>query len=120
MGSERNRPQTEIRFPIEARKDKYGDTYYLGWTDAPAQLDLSDCAFFIFLGDDAEVCIRKRRDIRDNRNKRQRSKFYRDNGRGSREDHKHRDGDCQQGIVAEEQDDDYFAGDEHGDEELDR
>lgn len=71
----RPRPQTEIRFPIEARKDKYGKTYYLGWTDAPAQLDLNNCAFFIFVGDSPEVCIRKRQDIvRDNNVKRERTR----------------------------------------------
>lgn len=108
MGSqERNRPQTEIRFPIEARTDKYNNTYYLGWTDAPAQLDLSDCSFFIFLGDNPEVCIRKRRDPTEPRKRRQRTRQYENNDRERYED-------------TEVQDDVYEGAGEYEEEELDR
>jgi hypothetical protein len=102
----RPRPQTEIRFPIEPRTDKYGDTYYLGWTDAPVQLDMNNCAFFIFLGDDPEVCIRRRQDIRDTRgSKRQRTNGPRQNG-NAREPY-------------DEQKANYKDDDERGDEDQD-
>jgi hypothetical protein len=100
---ERRRPQTEIRFPIEARQDKYDETYYIGWTDAPAQLDMSDCAFFIFLGEEPEVCIRKRRDAKDNRNRRQRSRQHKGNGRDRREDISPQDGSIANSSEYEEE-----------------
>ena len=61
-GQRRPKPQTEIRFRIDRKTDRNGKTYWLGWTDAPAMLDLRECSFFIFVGDRPEVCIRKRED----------------------------------------------------------
>jgi hypothetical protein len=33
----------------------------------PADLDLRECTFFIFVGDNPEVCIRRRQDVRKTR-----------------------------------------------------
>ena len=66
-GNRRQSPQTEIRFPIERRTDKHRKQYWLGKTDMPADLDLRECTFFIFVGDNPEVCIRRRQEIRERR-----------------------------------------------------
>lgn len=82
-GTRNRRPQTEIRFPIEQRTDRHRKKYWLGWTDAPATLDLRDCAFFIFVGDNPEVCIRRRDDVKEERRGERREVVV--NGRGELE-----------------------------------
>jgi hypothetical protein len=92
-GQKRRRPQTEIRFPIERRTDQHKRQYWIGWTDAPADLDLRECTFFIFVGDNPEVCIRRRQDVRETR------------GGESREDRQ--DGCDDEGLPEYDEDDGY-------------
>jgi hypothetical protein len=70
----------------------------------PADLDLRECTFFIFVGDNPEVCIRRRQDVRDD-----------DQGRCRSDCQEDREGGCDDEGLPE--DDEYFDGYQEGDED---
>jgi hypothetical protein len=68
----------------------------------PADLDLRECTFFIFVGDNPEVCIRRRQDVRRTRD----DDRYEDRQDG-----------CDDEGLEQDEDDDYNYDDEDEDDE---
>ncbi len=53
--------KTDVTMKLIPKVDKNGHTYHIARTDAPLLLDLRECTFFVFTGENPEISIRRTR-----------------------------------------------------------